>query len=152
MLKKVLLTGIILLLGQIILAQTIPVQIKPAEKITTANCNLQEGDFVNFVVKDDVFLNSKLYLKKDEPVIGVITSLKQNNFLYVPASLYMENFVTKNTLGQRVKLDGIVYKKGEDYWMFTQFIPFPCFTLKGGNAKMRPNKDVFTLFLEDKNE
>lgn len=150
--KKIITTGIIVFFGQIIFAQTIPVSIKPIEKTTTSNPKLQEGDSLNFVVTEDVFLNAKIYLKKDEPVSGTITSLERKDFLYKPASIYVENFVTKNINGQRIKLDGIIYKKGNDYWMVTQFIPVPLFTLKGGDAKFRPQKDTFILYLKEKND
>lgn len=152
MLKKFLLGIIVFLLGQITFAKTILVQVKPIQKITTTNSKLQEGDNVDFIVVNDVFLNSKLYLKMDEPVVGTITSLKPNNFLYEPASVYIENFVTKNVYGKKVKLDGIIYKKGNDYSLITQFIPFPLFALKGGHVKIKPVKDVFTLYLEDKDD
>lgn len=150
--KKLILVGIILVFGQVIFAQTTPVQINSTEKISTSNPNLQEGDKINFIITDDVFLNSKLYIKKGETVSGTITSLERKDFLYKPASIYAENFVTKNINGQKIKLDGIIYKKGSDYWMITQFIPAPLFTLKGGEAKIKPQKDVFTLYLEGKND
>lgn len=152
MYKKILLVGIILLFGQIIFAQTTPVKIQPKEKITTANSNLQEGDSLNFTIKEDVFINSKLYLKQGELVSGTITSLERKDFLYKPASIYIENFVTKNNEGKKVKLDGIIYKKGSDYWMITQFIPIPLFALKGSNVKIKPDKDVFILYLGGKND
>lgn len=150
MYKKLFLIGIMLLFGQKLFAQTIPVEIQSKEKITTANQNLQEGDIIDFAVKEDVFLNSEPYIKKGEIVSGTITSLERKDFLYKPASIYIENFVTKNTEGQRIKLDGIIYKKGSDYWMITQFIPVPLFALKGSNAKISPDKDIFILYLGDK--
>lgn len=152
MYKKLIITGIIVIFGQAIFAQTIPVSIKPTENITTSNPRLQEGDNLNFVVTEDVFLNSKIYLKKDETVSGTITSLEKKDFLYKPALIYVENFVTKNIHGQKIKLDGIIYKKGNDYWMITQFIPVPLFTLKGGEVKISPQKDIFTLYLKEKND
>lgn len=152
MFKKFMLIAIIFILGQSVFAKSIPVQIKPADKISTAGSKVQEGDVVDFVVLNDVYKNSKLYLYGGEKVLGTITSLKSNNFLYEPAEIYIENFSTIDTTGKSVKLDGIIYKKGNDFSMITQFIPFPCFALKGGQARLRPNKDVFTLYLESKND
>lgn len=149
--KKLFLLLILSALGQVSIAKEIPVNIKPVSKITTSNVNLQEGDQVNFVITDDVFINSKLYLKKNESVSGIITSLEENDYLYKPANLYIDNFVTKDADEKTIKLKGIVYKKGNDHWMITQFIPFPCAVLRGGEVQIKPKnkKDVFTLILED---
>lgn len=149
--KKLFLLLILSVIGQISIAKEIPVNIKPVSKITTSNVNLQEGDCVNFVITDDVFINSKLYLKKNEPVSGIITGLEENGYLYKPANIYIDNFATKNNGEKAVKLRGIVYKEGNNHWMITQFIPFPCTVLRGGEVQIKPKnkKDVFTLILED---
>ncbi len=152
MFKKLLFLLIICTFGQAVFAKTIPVQIKPVEKITTAGSKVQEGDVVDFVVLSDVYQDSKLYIKNGEKVSGTITNLKQNNFLYEPAEIYIENFYTKDTKGKSVKFDGVIYKKGNDFGLITQFIPFPCFALKGGQVRLKPNKDIFTLYLEGKND
>ena len=152
MIKNFIYILIIFILGQAVFAKTIPVQIKPAVKVVTSGIKLQEGDNIPFVIVNDVFVNSKLYLKNGENVSGTITSLKSNNFLYEPAEIYIENFSTKDTTGNLVKLNGIIYKKGNDYGLITQFIPFPCFAIKGGKVKFNPQKDVFTLYLEGKND
>lgn len=146
--KKVLLL-ILLFIGQFACAKEIPVNIKPINKITTSNVNLQEGDSVNFVVTDDVFVGSKVCIKKNEPVSGIITSLEENDYLYKPAALYMDNFVAATVNGKTTKLKGIVYKKGCDHSMLTQFIPFPFYWLRGGEVQIKPQKDTFTLILED---
>lgn len=152
MFKKILFLLIILIFGKPIFAKTIPVQIKPAVKVVTSGIKLQEGDNIPFVIINDVYIDSKLYLYGGEKVLGTITNLKQNNFLYEPAEIYIENFHTIDTTGKSVKLDGIIYKKGNDFGMITQFIPFPCFAIKGGQARLKPKKDVFTLYLESKND
>ncbi len=114
MYKKFMLIAIIFVLGQSVFAKSIPVQIKPVEKISTAGSKVQEGDIVEFVVINDVYQGSKLYIKNAEKVSGTITNLKQNNFLYEPAEIYIENFSTKDSAEKAVKLDGVIYKKGND--------------------------------------
>lgn len=154
MLKLKSLFTLILLLAslQVTMAQEISVDIKPEAKITTSNVNLQEGDCVHFVVKQAVLVNSKLYIKKGEPVYGTITSMEENGYLYKPATLYIDNFITEDTNGKQVKLKGIVYKKGNDHADITQFIPLPLIWLRGGEVQIKPEKDVFTLVSDDKNE
>lgn len=150
--NKLLLIIILFLIGQISFAKEIPVNIKPLYKITTSNVNLQEGDKVDFVTTDDILAGSQLYIKKGTLVSGVITSIEENGFLYQPATLYADNFVTENADGKIVKLKGIIYKKGNDHWMLTQFIPAPLPVLRGGEVQIKPQKDVFTLILEDKHD
>lgn len=152
MFKKNIFIVLVFILGQVVFAKTIPVQIKPAVKVVTSGIKLQEGDSIPFVILNDVYLDSKLYLYSGEKVLGTITNLKPNNFLYEPAEIYIENFYTMDTTGKSVKLDGIIYKKGNDFAMITQFIPFPCFAIKGGKVRFNPKKDVFTLYLESKND
>lgn len=147
--KKLFLLVILLFIGKTSIAKEIPVNIKPVNKITTSNVNLQEGDNANFMIKDDIFINSKLYLKKSAPVSGIITSLEENDYQYKPATLYIDNFVVKDVNNKTVKLKGIIYKKGNDHWMITQFIPIPLMILRGGEVQIKPKKDVFTLILED---
>lgn len=146
MLKKILTALLVFLIGQSIWANEVLIEVKPQTKISTANSKIQEGDVIKFVVANDVYVNSALYIKKTEPVEGTVTSLDGSDFLYKPASMYVENFVTKDVNGKTVKLNGIIYKKGNDYWMVTQFIPIPLFLLRGGNVHLNPAKDVFTLY------
>lgn len=150
MIKKIFTVCIFLSTLQITAANEIPVSIKPSAKITTSNVNLQEGDSVNFIIKNDIYVNSKLFLKKDEPVSGTITNIEDNGYLYKPATLYIDNFVTENINGKQTKLKGIIYKKGNDHAVITQFIPLPLIWLRGGEVQIKPQKDVFTLILEDK--
>lgn len=152
MLKKILLTLLVFSLSQTVWANEVLVEVKPQTKISTSNSKLQEGDAIKFVVANDVFVNSALYIKKSEVVEGVITSIDRSDFLYKPASIYAENFVTRGVSGKTIKLNGIVYKKGNDYWMITQFIPIPLFLLRGGNVNINPKKDSFTLYVGGKTD
>lgn len=142
---------LIISFGQAVLAKDIPVVIRSENVITTSSSKLQEGDKINFIVLQDVFVNSKLYLKSGTLVTGIITSIEDNDFLYKEASLYAENFITTDVNGQKIKLNGIVYKKGNDHWKLTQFIPFAMGILRGGEVQIKPCNS-FTLFLESKNE
>lgn len=149
MLKKISLLVFFLFLNQSVIAKDIPVKIIPANKITTSTANIQEGDSVNFLTADDIFINSSVYIKKGTPVKGTITSIEDNDYLYVPATLYAENFVTKNVDGKLVKLSGIVYKAGNNHWELTQFIPIPFVYLRGGEVQIKPKKDTFILLLKE---
>lgn len=130
-------------------ANEIAVNIVPDKKISTSDVSLKQGDTVEFIILKDIYLNNKKYINKGEKVIGVITSLEDNGFLLKEASLFAENFKVKNVYGQTIELDGVIYRKGTDYWMIMQFMPVFSAFMRGGEAHIRPKKDSFTLYLKD---
>lgn len=146
--KKIILGLILTLIAQQTYAKDLPVNVYTPVKITTSNRLLQEGDTIEFKVAEDIYVNSKLYLTKDEKVTGVITSLEPNAFGCKEAVIYAENFKVKNTTGKMVNVNGIIEKKGRTHWMFTQILPFLPEFIRGGEAHILP-KERYTLFLED---
>lgn len=152
MLKKFLILLVFMFsYSQISFAKDIPVQVKTLSKISTSNVHLQEGDSIELVVVNDVTCSNKVLIKAGTKVIGVITSLEYNGFTCQEASIYAENFQTKDTLGNNVKLKGLIFKKGRNHWMLMQFLPVYAF-IRGGEAQILPGKDLFTLYLGVNNE
>lgn len=157
--KKIVLVFVFIMLFQPqVISKEITVKIKPASKITTSDLLLKNGDDVEFIVSEDVFLNSKVYLKKDEKVDGIITELVNNNYILQPAELYIENFKTKNVNNVAVKLNGVIYKKGNEHQVFGEIlgiIPLGIGDIllsfvRGGEVQIKPEKDEFTIYLEEK--
>lgn len=130
------------------------VKVVPEKEISTANGSLQEGDSIDMIASEDVYLDSKLFIKKGEPVRGIVTSLVNNDFTCQTASIYAENFKVKNVDGKIVKLKGIVYKSGRNhsyltqYFPDTQVLPGLFFFVRGGEVKIVPDKDSFTLYFD----
>lgn len=164
MIKKLLLIiAFIFLIPSFALGKEIPVKIDALSKISTSDVHLQEGDSVHFRVLDDVYVNSNLYIKKGTEAVGVITSLVNNGFTCQEASIYAEQFRVKDISGKNVKLKGIVFKQGRNHGLFTQYWPeytqfCPWFVsflsngftfIRGGEAKILPEKDIYTLYLEN---
>lgn len=133
-------------------AESIPVKLTSEQKITTCNRNLQEGDNITLITTDDIFVNSKLLIKKGTQTEGLITSLVDNDFESVPASIYAEQFKIKDVNGKIRKLNGVVFKEGRNHWMLNQFLPFVATIIRGGESFILPNKDFFTLHMEVNNE
>lgn len=148
MLKKILLSFFLLVIGQIVFANETLVNVYSPVKISTSNLKLQEGDSVEFVVCDDVYLRSKLYLKKGEKVFGMITSIEPNDFGCKEAVIYAENFKTKNVDGKLIRINGVICKRGRTHWMFTQILPGLPEFIRGGESHIKP-KDKFNLYLEE---
>lgn len=147
MIKKiVLLLFFLLISNNFVFAKEYAVMIKPANKISTSDETLKEGDFVDFVTVESVSAPN-FKLAKGQKVTGLITSLEPNGFWVKPASVYIENFKTKDSNNNLVKLNGIVYKQGSDYHNVMDFILIE--TIRGGEVNILPEKDTFTLYVED---
>lgn len=129
-------------------AREIPIKISAGHKISTSTGKMQEGDTLTLQTTQDFYQGGTLYIKKGSPVSGLITSLVDNDFTCQEASIFAENFKVKNVNGKDVKLKGIVYKKGRNHWMYTQFLPGIYVFIRGGEAQILPQKDIFTLYLE----
>lgn len=148
MLKKIIISFILIAIGGIVYAKELEIKVYSPTKITTSNLDLKEGDRIEFETVQDTYLNSKLYLKKGEKVIGVITSLEDNGFCCKEAVIYAESFRAKTFDGNTIKLNGLICKKGRTHWMFTQFLPFIPELIRGGEVQIT-KKDRFNLYIED---
>ena len=143
--KKLFALLILLLFTKVSFAQEIPVQITPVKEYKTTNNSIKEGDTLKFVLVNDV----KTF-KKGTEVTGLVTEVVNNGFGGKFATVYIEQFTL-----QGKKLDGIIYQKGNNHPIFFEyfsgvdgqslgFSPF-----RGGEAFLRPNKDIYTLYLKD---
>lgn len=146
--KKALFIFLFMIVSNAVFAADIPVRIKPEYRVTTSNLDLKEGDSLDFVISEDVFVNSKKYLNKGQKVTADVTSLEDNGFLVQPAKLYVENFRTKDAQNNLVKLKGIIYKSGNSHSALTEFFVFD--VLRGGEVQIKPEKDEFIIYIEEK--
>lgn len=131
------------------ISKEVSVKIVPVSKITTSNLKLQNGDDVEFTTAEDVNINNNLVFKKGQKIYGTIISREENGFLNEPANIYIENLYT-NQNGKRTKLKGIVYKQGRSHDMINGFLPVFDILIRGGEVQIKPNKDVFTIYFEEK--
>lgn len=127
-------------------SKEIPVKIKPVKKITTSNTKLMEGDLLDFEIIQDVFVGSKIHLKEGQRVQGCITSIENNDFESQPAKIYIENFVINDN--KLIKLNGIIYRSGNEHASLSEL--FGPLGLRGGEVQIKPEKDVFTIYIEEK--
>jgi hypothetical protein len=114
------------------------------KKYYTTRTKLFEGDYIDFVLAQDVKLNNVLY-KKGTNVKARVETLSQNGAYGVPADLIVGSF----TLGDNV-LGGQISKKGANrsLWVYpTSYVLMPMFfmgllilPIRGGHAKLYPNK------------
>ncbi|MFA7658401.1 MAG: hypothetical protein WCY19_03105 [Candidatus Gastranaerophilaceae bacterium] len=130
-------------------SKDIPLTIRPVSKITTSNLKLQNGDSVEFLIAEDVKIDSKMEFKKGQKVYGTITSREENGFMNEVSNIYIENFYTKDRGGKRIKLKGIVYKEGRSHDMINGFLPLICILIRGGEVQINSEKNTFTIYWEE---
>lgn len=149
MFKRICLT-VILLFCQQAFASEIAIKITPAHIYSTCKPEPKEGDFLEFKTIED-----SGNIKTGTLVTGLLTERIENGFSGNIGSLYIEQFKINGK-----NLDGIIYQKGNPHnvyfeyfdWLFA--LPLKIFNstasyVRGGEAFLRPNKDVFTLYLKE---
>lgn len=139
MLKRLLLISL-LLCGTSVFAEEIPVTITPVVKITTADKNLQEGDFVEF--KD---------INTGKIITGIIKEIVPNGFQGQPASIDISNFRYKDS--DKV-LNGSIYIKGGEHKKYqdmnnTLDLGIISAYVRGGEVILKPEKTKLIIFFND---
>lgn len=151
MYKKLFIAILLFFITQQVYAKEIEIKITPQKEYSTAHQTPKTGDYLNFVVTED---SSKI--KAGTIVTGLLTDRIENGFGGKPAELYIEQFKIDD-----IKLEGIVYKKGNmhkiyfDYFDNIFALPLKifdssCSYVRGGEVFLKPNVDIFTLYLKEK--
>lgn len=133
--KKTLLALMLSILAfQPALAEKTAVVITPVKKITTSNDRFLEGDYVDFKV-----------VGSDELVRGLIVKYEENGFGGKEAQLTIDQFRSLNT---NEKYSGTIFLKGSTHDGVAAVLGLDLIAdyVRGGEIKIIPNKDVFTLW------
>lgn len=164
--KKLLLTLILLtgIFSAPVFAEKIPVKLENTKLISTHHDEIQLGDYIPFRIANDVYINKKLYIKKDTKVIGLVDFVQDNGWAGYGAEVRFKNFTTKDanekvvTIISPITLDGnaetyastvnymadkgifITYFLGKfsDIFMF----------VRGHEIKIEPEHASFNIFIE----
>ncbi len=130
-----------------------PVKVRPAKKISTSDPLLKEGDYVEFQVVEDAMITADFGLKKGEIVKGLITKLVDNGFNGSQASIVIEQFEIIRDSGEKLYLIGEIKKTGANHDKAIEssnYILGPAaFWIRGGEVHFDPEKDVFTIYLNN---
>ncbi|MDD3238430.1 MAG: hypothetical protein PHV37_10090 [Candidatus Gastranaerophilales bacterium] len=135
---------IAIFLAQPAFSKDIPVLLSPEVTLSTTSDVPQEGDIIKFKVKQTVTYKN-LTINKNAVASGMLASREENDYYGKVASLYIDQLRVCGSNGESIKLKGVILKKGNDHpnlsdWGF--------FLIRGGEAFLRPKKDIFTVFLE----
>ena len=114
-------------------------------KYHTTRKNLQEGQYIDFELIQDININNKTY-KKGSLIKARVENISPNLAYGTPADIVIDNFVLAN----EVKLTGQIQEKGANraIWVYplayttSMFfgIGLLAYTIRGGHAKLKPTK------------
>lgn len=151
--KKILLSFLVLLSSvfQTVYAEKIPVSIAPLQAISTNYDEIETGDYITFVIVNDVYTDGKLYLKKGTPVEAFVDFFHPNGWVGDSAEIKIKTFETTDSMGKKViinyplDLNGYTLKANDikQYlsWVFTSLI-------RGSEIYIEPDTKIFNIFIE----
>lgn len=131
----------------------LPIKLTPANLITTSNPLLKAGDSVEFVVTEDVLHDKNVVVKKGTKVNGLVLSLVENTYHGSPAEITIGQFEIKDKNNRTFNIKGVIEKKGSTHdtainnWSY--LIGPAVFWIRGGETKLLPEKDQYTLYIGD---
>lgn len=110
-----------------------------------------EGQIVEFIVKDNVIYNDKIYIPKDTKITGRVSAVIKKGISGIPGELYISDLQIPNVENSQI-LEPIV-KRGLNTtlwilplkWALTPLPPFGTFTniIWGWDAKLKPSRTIY---------
>lgn len=133
--------------------EKVPIKLNITKSISTKNDEIFEGQIINFRVKDNVFYNHKLILRRGTIVTARVETYIEKGMNGLPATIILDNFNVPNIPLEKLKCT--VIHKGMNLalivfpikWILTP-IPFAGSTtnfIVGGHAKIK-EKNTITIY------
>ena len=133
--------------------ECVPIKLQITKNISTKKDEIFEGQKINFKVREDVFYDNKIILKKGTIVTAEVEIYITRGMNGIPATIIVDNFDIPDI--PREKLKSIYIKKGANRtifvlpfkWALTPLPPTGSFTniIIGGHAKIT-QKDKITIY------
>lgn len=136
--KSVLLIIAFFLVTMPVFAVETAIKVTPKQNYSTCQSYPKEGDYIEFITIEDT-----AGIPKGTVVKGLLTERVENDFEGKVGSFYIEQFKMNGK-----NLNGIIYQKGNPHALFLEHV-LSLMIIRGGEAFLRPNKDIFTLYIKD---
>ncbi|MDD3436652.1 MAG: hypothetical protein PHC64_05825 [Candidatus Gastranaerophilales bacterium] len=95
-------------------AEKIPVKISLTQIISTHHDEVEIGDKINFMAVKDIYVDEKLYIKKDTPIVGVIDYVHPNGWSSDYAQITFKTFYTKDVDNKKITISSPLTIKGNE--------------------------------------
>lgn len=143
-------TKLVLFYSDYIKSEDTPVKIKPAQHISTCYDEIEVGDKIKFTTVKDVYKNSKLYIKKDTPIYGIVDYISDNGWSYDNAQIDIRYFKTKSVNGNIITIESPVSINGFEILKYkgnriAQFFNYCGIAFRGKEVDIKPEKDNIIL-------
>lgn len=129
------------------------------KKITTKKKNAEEGQKVQFRVKNDVKYKGKIIIPKFTLATGIIQTFITKGMNGIPATIIIDNIEIEGIDSSKIK--GTIIKKGLDFsvfvlplkWALTILPPTGSLTnfIPGGNATIDEKTNLFVYYYPEWN-
>jgi len=149
-------------------AEKIPVKITPIQIISTNHDEIEVGDWIKFVTVNDIFLNDKVYIKKDTDIVGIVDFVHQNGWGGDSAEICFKTFYTQDVNNKKIVISypldingnlematntrdvasqGLTSLKYIHSLTNIPFIRDAAFILRGAEIFVEPDTRIFNIFL-----
>lgn len=134
-------------------AQKIPVKIAPLQIISTHKDEIELGDRVKFQVVRDVYVNEKLYIKKNSTITGVADFIHPNGWAGDNAQITLNNFHVKGIDNKDIEINYPLLfdggsETGRDTKEVISYLLYITFLFRGGEIYIEPDTKVYNIFIE----
>lgn len=136
---------------QIAIAEKIPVKISPAQIISTNHDEVEIGDWINFENAHDIYVDGKLYIKKNTPVYGFVDFVHPNGWANDKAEIYINKFYFKDLNNKKCEINSplriqtVPDAKPHIKELFTYYI---LGSFRGSEIFIEPDTKVYNIFIE----
>lgn len=110
------------------------INVTPTAKITTANDQINEGDYVNFKI-----------VNTDKIISGLVVKYEPNGWLGQEAILVIDQFHPQEG---NEKYSGTISLNGNQHNDIMDFFTWFALWVRGGEVTILPDRDVFGLWRE----
>ncbi len=158
--NKLVLTALILLVSaglSFAAEEKIPIKIAPLEPISTAFDETDVGDRVPFLIKEDVYKNGKLFIKKGTTMYGTVDFVKENGWLGDNAEVEFKTFRVRNANGKLTTFNSSLSLTGFNTlkWYnpaWKRFFNYCSLVFRGNEVDINPNisDPVFNIWYTTK--
>lgn len=150
-------------------AEKIAVKIAPTQIITTHHDEIEVGDWINFEIANDVYVNDDLYIKKNTRIVGIVDFVHQNGWGGDAADIKFKTFYTidaqgkKTTISYPLEINGnseianssrevpinLVSRTAEHLSFLTYMgLNYAGFIFRGAEIKLEPDTKTYNIFIE----
>lgn len=104
--KKIIFILVFLLLFDMLpsYAEKIPIKITPVQIISTHHDEIEVGDWINFEIVNDVYLNDNLYIKRNTKVVGIVDFIHPNGWGGDAADINFTTFYTIDINNKKITI------------------------------------------------